>query len=157
MTGEDGKKGITEIFFCVNLQIFQGTKNTDSDSRKTPKKEGKSDKKSCYCNNRLGTSGDHHYVSAAIRLCWRIVWCLHQHLLLIIIIIIIIIVIIMVFIFQPLPSSLQFIILLSSSSVLLVLFGPNCLLLITVLILTSFLYLLHISFFPNLILIKMYI
>ena len=43
MTGLDGKKGITEIFFCGSLWRFQGTKNTDSDTRKTPKK--KSDKK----------------------------------------------------------------------------------------------------------------
>ena len=41
MTGLDGKKGITEIFFCGSLWRFQGTKNTDSDTRKTPKKRGK--------------------------------------------------------------------------------------------------------------------
>ena len=45
MTGLDGKKGITEIFFCGSLWRFQGTKNTDSDTRKTPKKRGKATKK----------------------------------------------------------------------------------------------------------------
>ena len=45
MTGLDGKNGITEIFFCGSLWRFQGTKNTDSDTRKTPKKRGKAIKK----------------------------------------------------------------------------------------------------------------
>ena len=45
MTGLDGKKGITEIFFCGSLWRFQGTKNTDSDTRKTPKNRGKAIKK----------------------------------------------------------------------------------------------------------------
>ena len=45
MTGLDGKKGITDIFFCGSMWRFQGKKNTDSDTRKTPKKRGKAIKK----------------------------------------------------------------------------------------------------------------